>query len=223
MLEPLVRDLRYAFRMLRKTPGFTATALVTLAVGIGVNTAVFTVVNALLLKPLPFPEPGAAGDRHDPHAVAARRREHWRSTARRSSRFATTPPRSTSRCRPVIGGTWAAGVNLVANGAAANVEQRRVSAGYFSVLGIRPFIGREFTADEDRKGGPPAAVLSYGLWTRVFGSDRDIVGQAITLRGEPYTVVGVMPNGFTTGRDDRRLDAAAAVDDRRRRRARTTA
>ena len=91
------------------------------------------------------------------------------------------------------------GVNLFANGAAANVEQRRVSAGYFRVLGIAPFIGREFNADEDRKGGTPVAVLSYGLWTRVFGGDRNIVGQAIRLRGEPYTVIGVMPNGFTSG------------------------
>ena len=91
------------------------------------------------------------------------------------------------------------GVNLVAHDAAANVEQRRVSAGYFAVLGVSPFIGREFTADEDRKGGPPVAILSYGLWTRVFGSDRAIVGQPIRLRGEPYTVVGVMPHGFTTG------------------------
>lgn len=201
MLEPLVRDLRYASRMLRKTPGFTATALVTLAVGIGVNTAVFTVVNALLLKPLPFPEPA----RLAAVSVFARSsRGVNENTAVNGKTFFALRDHATTVDTALQAGSigsanMGGGVNLVANGAAASVEQRRVSAGYFSVLGIRPFIGREFTSDEDRKGGPPAAVLSYGLWARVFGGDPNIVGQAIALRGEPYTVVGVMPNGFTTG------------------------
>jgi predicted permease len=201
MLEMLSRDLRYAFRMLRKTPGFTATALVTLAVGIGVNTAVFSVVNALLLKPLPFPDAGRLA------TVTTMSRSPLGSslnTAIDGKTFAAIRDHATTIDVALQAGSigsvnMGGGVNLVANGAAANVEQRRVSAGYFSVLGIRPFIGREFTADEDRRGGPPAAILSYGLWARVFVSDPNIVGQAITLRGEPYTVVGVMPNGFTTG------------------------
>jgi predicted permease len=201
VLEPILRDLRYAFRMLRKTPGFTATALVTLAVGIGVNTAVFTVVNGLLLKPLPFPEPARLANvttftrspRGGNENLAVDGKTFFAIRDHATTVDAALQAGSIGKAN--MGG----GVNLVANGAAANVEQRRVSAGYFSVLGIRPFIGREFTADEDRKAGPPAAVLSYDLWTRVFGSDRNIVGQAITLRGEPYTVVGVMPKGFTTG------------------------
>jgi predicted permease len=196
MLEPILRDLRYAGRMLRKTPGFTAIALITLAVGIGVNTAVFTVVNGLLLKPLPYPEPGRL-------ATVTTFTRSPRGSGENSSvdgkTFLAIHENATTVDTAVSSGALRGGVNLVANGAAANVEQRRVSAGYFGVLGIKPFIGREFNADEDRKGGQPVAVLSYGLWTRVFGSDRNIVGQAITLRGEPYTVVGVMPNGFASG------------------------
>jgi predicted permease len=201
MLEPIIRDLRYAVRMLRKTPGFTATALVTLAVGIGVNTAVFTVVNGLLLKPLPFPEPARLAA---VTTFARSARGGNENLAVDGKTFFAIRDHATTVDAALQAGSFGqanmgGGVNLVANGAAANVEQRRVSAGYFSVLGIQPFIGREFNADEDRKAGPPAAVLSYELWTRVFGSDRNIVGRAITLRGEPYAVVGVMPNGFTTG------------------------
>ena len=196
MLEPLIRDLRYAVRMLRKTPGFTATALVTLALGIGVNTAVFTVVNALLLKPLPFPEPGRLVT---VTTVSRSPAGGGENTAVDGKTFFAIRDHATTLDAAVSSGGFGSGVNFVANGAAANIEQRRVSAGYFSVLGIRPLMGREFNADEDRKGGQPVAVLSFGLWTRVFGGDRNIVGQTIALRGEPYTVVGVMPNGFTTG------------------------
>jgi putative ABC transport system permease protein len=201
VLEPVVRDLRYAFRMLRKTPGFTAIALLTLAIGIGVNTAVFTVVHALLLKPLPFPEPARLATLS---TLTRSPRGGNENTAVDGRTFFAIRDHATTVDAALQAGSigevnMGGGVNLVANGAAANVEQRRVSAGYFSVLGIRPFMGREFTAEEDRKSGPPAAVLSYELWTRAFGSDRNIVGQAITLRGEPYAVVGVMPRGFTTG------------------------
>ncbi|PYR90142.1 MAG: hypothetical protein DMF84_21835 [Acidobacteria bacterium] len=196
MLEPLLRDLRYAARMLRKTPGFTAIALVTLAVGIGVNTAVFSVVNALLLKPLPFPEPDRLG------AVTTLFRSprgQSEQTSVDGKTFFAIHDNATTVATAVSSGGLGGGINLVAGGMAANVEQRRVSAGYFGVLGVAPLVGREFTVDEDREGGQTAAVLSHALWTRVFGGDPNIIGRAITLRGEPYTVVGVMPNGFTTG------------------------
>jgi predicted permease len=196
VLEPIVRDLRYAFRMLRKTPGFTAIALITLAVGIGVNTAVFTVVNGLLLKPLPYPHPERLAT---VTTMFRSPRGEGESTSVDGKTFLAIHDNATTVDTAVTSGGLGGGVNLVTNGAAANVEQRRVSAGYFSVLGVAPYIGREFTRDEDRVGGEPVAILSYGLWTRVFGGDRQIVGRAITLRGEPYTVVGVMPNGFTTG------------------------
>jgi predicted permease len=196
MLEPLIRDLRYAARMFRKTPSFTAIALVTLAVGIGVNTAVFSVVNALLLKPLPFPEPDRLGT---VSTLFRSPRGQEEQTSVDGKTFFAIHDNATTVATAVSSGGFGGGVNLVAGGMAANVEQRRVSAGYFAVLGVPPVVGREFTPDEDREGGQPVAVLSHALWTRVFGADPGIVGRTITLRGEPYTVVGVMPRGFTTG------------------------
>jgi predicted permease len=196
MLEPLVRDLRYALRMLRKTPSFTLIALVTLAVGIGVNTAVFTVVNTLLLKPLPYPDPARLAR---VSVVLRSTRGSNENTAVDGNTFLAVRDNATTVDSAVTAGGFGSGVNLVARGAAANVKQSRVSAGYFSVLGVRPFMGREFAADEDRVGGPPVAILSHGLWTRVFDSNPSILGQTIQLKGEPYTVVGVMPEGFTSG------------------------
>ena len=195
-MDTLARDARYALRMLRKTPGFTLIALVTLAVGIGVNTAVFTVVNALLLGPLPYPAPERLGT-----VVTAFRspRGGGDNNSVDGRTFLAIRDGAKTLDAAVTSGGFGGGVNLVTNGAAANVEQRRVSAGYFAVLGVPPFIGREFSADEDREGGAPVAILSHDVWTRVFNSDANIVGRAITLRGEPYTVVGVMPEGFTTG------------------------
>jgi predicted permease len=196
MLESVARDLRSAARMLRKTPGFTAVALLMLAVGIGVNTAVFSVVDALLLKSLPYPEP----DRLAAVTTIFRSpREQGESTSVDGKTFLAIHDNSTTVDTAASSGGFGGGVNLVAGGVAANVTQRRVSAGYFSVLGVRTLLGREFTRDEDREGGQPVAVLSHGLWSRVFASDPSIVGGAITLRGEPYTVVGIMPKGFTTG------------------------
>jgi predicted permease len=207
LLEPLVRDLRYAFRMLRKTPGFTMAATLTLALGIGANTAVFSVVNALLFEPLPFPQPERL----------ALVEHHFRSPQDGDNRgigvngrmwFAVRDHAATVDAA-AIGGT--SGVNLVASDKAAYVQQQRVSAGYFRVVGIPPMIGREFTTDEDRAGAPPVVVLNYGLWQRVFRSDRSVVGRAITLRGETYTVIGVMPQDFpVTERSG--FDGGAGVD-----------
>jgi predicted permease len=200
MLDAILRDLRYATRMLRKTPGFTLIALVTLAVGIGVNTAVFSVVNTLLLEPLPYPEP-------DRLATVI--------TLMRSPRGQGTSDSVDGRTYLAIhdnakmidtaargGGFSGSGVNLVAGDRAANVIQGRVTAGYFRVMGVPPLLGREFSPDEDRDGGQPAAILSHGLWTRQFGSDRAIVGRSVMLRGQQYTVVGVMPPGFVAGKVD---------------------
>jgi predicted permease len=196
LFEALIRDVRYGFRMLRKTPGFTAVALITLAVGIGVNTAIFSVVNGLLLRPLPYPGP----DRLAVVATFSRSpRGENQNDSVNGKTFLAIHQNATTVDTAVMAGSLSGGVNLVADGTAANVSQRRVSAGYFAVLGIGPLIGREFNADEDRRGGAPVAILSYGLWTRAFGSDPNIVGRPITLRGESYTVVGVMPSGFSSG------------------------
>jgi hypothetical protein len=198
VLETLVRDLRYAFRMLRKTPAFTAIAVATLAIGIGVNTAVFSVVDSLLLKPLPYPNP----ERLVTMLTTARtpRGTNEMPAALDGATFFAIRDNAGSLDVAVQGGGgWGAGVNMVAQNRAANVKQARVSAGFFRVLGVAPLMGREFSADEDRPGGPPVAVLSHALWERVFDSRPDIIGGAIALRGEPYTVVGVMPAGFNAG------------------------
>jgi predicted permease len=191
VLEALLRDLSYAFRMLRKTPGFTCAAVLTLALGIGANAAVFSVVNALLLESLPFPQPDRLAllashfrsPKGENRGIGANGRM-WEAVRDHTSAVDAAP----------VGGT--SGVNLVAAEAAAYVQQQRVGAGYFHVMGIPPMIGREFTRDEDREGGAPVVILNYDLWRRVFGSDRSVVGKTIRLRGDQYTVVGVMPANF---------------------------
>ena len=198
-LEAAWLDVRYARRVLARTPAFSLTALVTLALAIGVNTAVFALVNAVLLQPLPYPHPerlalvsytvggGAPEGNTD---VDGRTWELLRD-------------RATSVNRAVFS-SWTTGVNLVVrapNGSeqALFVQQQRVGTGFFAVLGVPPLAGREFTVDEDRPNGPPAVVLSAALWRSSFGADPTAVGRSITLRGEPYTVVGIMPDGFHTG------------------------
>jgi predicted permease len=191
VVDALVRDARYALRMLRKTPGFTIAAVLTLALGIGANAAVFSVVNALLLEPLPFPHP----DRLAQLGYHSRTKNgDNRAIGSNGRMWFAVHDHATTVDAAAIAGT--SGVNLVAGNSAAYIQQERVSAGYFRVLGILPAIGREFTADEDRPGGSPVAVLSYGLWQSVFKGDRSIVGQTIRLRGDAYTVVGVMPSNF---------------------------
>ncbi|HTM23601.1 MAG TPA: ABC transporter permease [Vicinamibacterales bacterium] len=208
VLEPIVRDVRYALRMLRKTPGFTAIALLTLALGIGANAAVFSAVDALLFEPLPYPHPDrlALMGRHyrsaksgDDHEIGSNGRM-WFAVRDHTSKVDVA----------VMGGT--AGVNLVAAENVAYVSQQRVSAGYFRVLGIPPMIGREFTADEDRPGGQPVVILSHDLWQRLFGGDRAVVGKPVTLRGETYTVVGVTPSRFPVTEGGGRFDAGTGID-----------
>lgn len=187
-----MRDLRYAVRMLVKSPVFALTAILTLALCIGANTAIYSVVDRVLLRSLPYPRPERL-------AMVVR---HYQS--------AGTGEDDVSQA----GVTWVAlregaskldfasfsnlgmGVNLVAGGEAEYVKQERVSAGYFRVLGVPPALGREVSDEEDRENGPAVAVLSHGLWARAFHADPGIVGKSIVLRGEPHTVVGVMPGGF---------------------------
>ncbi|HLZ42150.1 MAG TPA: ABC transporter permease [Candidatus Sulfotelmatobacter sp.] len=194
----LLQNLRYALRQLRKSPGFAAIAILTLALGIGCNSTIFSLVNAFLLRPLPYPEP-------DKLAVIIR---HVEGTSPRSGEFVqdddpTQDGKTWEEVRDqipsvhaaVFGGT--SGVNLVA-GSRPSAEVRyvndmRVSAQYFNVLGIAPILGRGFTQEEDRPNGPNAVILSYALWQSALHGDREIVGKPVTLKGEPYTVVGVLP------------------------------
>jgi putative ABC transport system permease protein len=190
--DALGRDGLYALRLLRKSPLFTLTAAVTLALGVGGNAAIFSMVDALLLRSLPYPDAGRLalvektyrqGEVEDQEIGQTGRtweavRDHARTV------------------EPAVFSDWVTGVNLFAAGEAAHVRQQRVGAGFFHVLGVPPLVGRGFTPDEDRPGGPAVVVLGHGLWQRAFGADPAIVGRSLLLRGEPYTVVGVMPEGF---------------------------
>jgi putative ABC transport system permease protein len=191
-----MRDFRYAVRVLRKSPVFTITAVLTLALCIGANTAIYSVVDRVLVRPLPYPHPErlamvvrhqeAAGYVGDETGQAGVTWEALRESATSALDFAATTG---------VG----QGVNLVAGGKPDYVKQQRVSAGYFRVLGVLPEIGRPFTEEEDRVNGPAVAILSHALWTHVFNADHQIVGRSMMLRGEPYTIVGVMPSAFQSG------------------------
>jgi len=190
--DEFARDLRYAARVLRKSPTFTAAAVATLALCIGANTAIFSVVDAVLLRPLPYPHPErlfSVARHYQAKGSDAYQTNLWGSVweAVRDN---------TPDVDAAVFSQWPIGVNFAAGGGVEYVKQERVSAGFFRVLGIAPLIGREFTANEDRNGGPAVTVLSYALWKRVFHADPAIVGQAVTLRGEPHTIVGVLPASF---------------------------
>lgn len=192
-LDAFRREFRYALRLLRKSPTFTLAAVSTLALCIGANTAVFSVVDTMLLRPLPYPEPDRLA------SVAALRRgrgAEYEQISQNGRTCELVRQNAESIEAAVFAGS--SGVNFVSSNGARYVQQQRVSAGFFDVLGVRPLIGREFTMAEDRAGGPALAILSYGLWQQAFQADASILGRTIALRGEPYTVIGVMPRGFHT-------------------------
>jgi predicted permease len=184
----LWNDIRFASRQLRKTPAFTAVVLATLSLCIGINAAIFSVLDAVLLKTLPYP---------DPDRLALLVTAHDKGEVNDSQTGALFEAvRDGASLMEIAAYSGDNGVNFASRGRAEFVQQQRVSTGYFRVLGKLPQYGREFTAAEDRPGGPAVAVLSYDFWQRTFQGDPGAVGKAIHLRGEPYTIVGVMPRGF---------------------------
>lgn len=190
--DELARNIRYALRTLCKTPGFALAAIVTLALCIGANTAIFSVIDAALLRPLPYPEPDRLAD------VVLEVRAHGLSGLENSQdgeTFELVRDHARGIDVAAMGGGFT-GVNLAIGGRAQYVEQHRVSTGYFRVLGVAPVIGREFTKEEDRDGGPASTILSHDLWARVFASDPNVLGRTVLLRGEPHAIVGVMPGRF---------------------------
>ncbi len=193
-LETTMRDLRYALRMLRKAPGFSLAAIGILAVTIGANAAVYTLVDRLLVRPLPYPEADRLGTIIRYYERGSRNSGVGYNTD--GSTWVAMRDGVTDLDIAVSAG--ASGVNLTAGDDTAYVQQQRVSSGFFRVLGIPPALGREFTTDEDRPGGPSVVVLSHSIWSRTLRADPNIVGRAITLRGEPFVVIGVMPDGFRT-------------------------
>jgi len=198
-VNSLIADLRYALRQLRRSPTFTIAAIVCLALGIGANTAIFTVINAVLVRPLPYPEPGAlvmlfegtVGDATDRNSVSPADFLDWRAQSRAFGRMAAI---------------YDLGVNLTGHGAPAEVPAELASADLFPLLGLTPVLGRTFTAREDAPGGGKVVVLSYGLWQRRFGGARDVIGQVVRVDDQPYTVIGVLPPGAGLVGQDRTPD-----------------
>ena len=180
-------DLRFALRRLARAPGFTAAAIVCIALGIGANTAIFSVINAVLLRPLPHEAPerlvgiweASEFRRSERNTVSPANYQDWRSASRSFSGMAA-----------VSGGT----ANLTGGGAPVEVSVQATTANLFDVLGIRPALGRTFVPADDEPDAPPVALLSHGLWQRRFAGDPGIVGSTIRLDGTPTTVIGVMPS-----------------------------
>ncbi len=187
MSDMLRRDLRIALRGLRQRAGFTAVAILTLAIGIGAVTAIFSVVNGVLLRPLPYEKPGdlvwvRVRLKADPSAPLSTS-EYWDLHDRQ---------RSFERVAAFVDGT----VNLTGSGAPERLRSGYVTADALPVLGVAPVLGRGFSPDDDLPGRPPVALLSDGLWRRRFGADPDIVGRTLMLDDAPTAVIGVMPPGF---------------------------
>lgn len=186
-----MHDLRYALRLIAKNWTFSLTIVLILALCIGANTAVLSVVNAAMIRPLSYPHPDRLV-----HVVSVYPHSDGFETSVDGVTWELVRDRVPSLYIGLYGGGFGGGVNMGVNGSGVFVHQQRVSSGFFRILGIAPAAGREFTPDEDRDGGPPAVILSHALFERHFGGDYSAIGRAILLRGEPYTIVGVLPAGF---------------------------
>ncbi len=184
MIADLWQDLRYGARMLLKQPGFSLIAMLTLALGIGANTAMFSVVNAVLLRPVPFPEPERLMLLVDGKAPANFAGADVRDLALQNRSFAQ------------LGAYTIATFNLAGGSVPEHVNGARVSAGLLPTLGVQPLYGRNLTAEEDREGGAKVVLLGHGVWQRQFGADPNVVGRAISLDEQSYTVIGVLPPGL---------------------------
>ena len=188
-MKSLWNDVRYALRVLGKAPGFTVVAVLTLALGIGANTAIFTVVYGVLLRPLPFPQPDrlvqlAESDKRQTDEMSVTSEE-----LRRLNEYGALFEH--------LAGYTQVGYNLAAGNGAEHLRGMSVGADYFRVLDMAPYLGRDFVAADDAGDGQRVAILTYNLWARRLGGDPGRIGQTILLNGEPFTVIGVMPRGFS--------------------------
>src|SRR6476661_2010089 len=189
VLDETVRDLRHAGRLLGRAPGFALAAISTLALGVGANTAIFSVVNALLIEPLPYRDPGRlvfvwADQTSEGYPRAPMSGPELDDLDRRTTLF------------DGFGAIWATSAALTGAGDPEQLRIGLVSTDFFSILGADAALGRTF-ADEDAAAGPPTSILlAAPVWHRRYGSDPGIVGQRIQVNGQPMTVVGVMPDAF---------------------------
>jgi putative ABC transport system permease protein len=189
-----MQDLRYALRMLKKQPGFTVIAVLTLALGIGANTAIFSVVNAVLLQPLPYPNADrimvlseSSGPGQD-FSVALPDYFDWRTDTKTFEHLACTHKESRN-------------LSGIPGREPERISSNSVTRNFFSVIGVAPQLGRVFSEDEDKVGAPPVVVISDRLWRRAFDRDPKVIGQSITLHDSNYTVIGVMPPQMTSPQD----------------------
>jgi predicted permease len=186
-MSGLGQDIRCALRQLRKNPGFTATAVCTLALAIGANTAIFSVVNGVLLSPLPYPQPGqlvALYQRTNEFTEASIPYPNFLDWQRENRSFSA------------LGAYRSEGFNLTNAGEPERLKGEMVTATFFPILGVKPLLGRTFTDSEDLLGGAPVALISEGLWQRKFGASPEIVGKSIDLNDTLYTIAGVLPGSF---------------------------
>ena len=193
-MNTLARDFAYALRMLAKSPGFTLAAILSLAIGIGANTSIFSIVNALLLRPLPYRDADRLVILWN-RSPGLNITEDWFSTAQYFD--IKTGHHGLEQVAIAIGGNY----NLTSKGEPERVGTIRVSSNLLPMLGQAAAVGRIFAPNEDSPGRPATAVLSYGMWLRHFGADPKMIGKSVTLNGVPYEVVGIMPRAFSLPRE----------------------
>ena len=189
-MKSLWQDIHFGLRVLAKSPGFTATAVLTLALGMGANTAVFTVVYGVLLRPLPLPEPDRVVQLASTYKDQTSGMSLTSNQLRRLNDYASP--------FQYIAGITEVGYNFSVGNNAVHLRGMPAGADYFRVLGIAPEIGRDFVAADDVGEGQHVAVVTYNLWQHYLAADPNPIGKSILLNGEPFTVVGVMPRNFPT-------------------------
>jgi putative ABC transport system permease protein len=179
------QDVRYGLRMLAKRPGITLIAVLTLALGVGANTAIFSVVDAVLLRPLPYTQPDRLvflteeSQQVPGMSISMADFNDWRATNTVFESMAPYSPNSAI---------------LTGNGETENVQVRQITAGLFPTLGVQPILGRALTPQDDKVGAAPVVLLGDGFWARKFASDPNIIGRPLTLDGVSYTVIGILPS-----------------------------
>ena len=193
-MTTLAQNLKFGLRQLRHNPGYTVTVILTLALSIGANTAIFSLVNALLLKSLPYPHPERMGTIYTRVTGA----QPWNERHHINGEQWELLRDNVSALIPAISCIRTSGVNLESGSHVQYVQSARISAHYLDVLGVHPVIGRNFSDTEDLPHGPKLAILSYSLWRNMWAANPGILGQSVLLKGEPYTVLGVLPDGATT-------------------------